>query len=191
MKNTIPILLSVLLSFLLMLQACSPWTKVYSEEEPGVNLYKYHTFNWLDNPSTKQGNNGAEWLTAGTQAKIRSAFEEQLNRYGFKPCTEKPDLLLHYHVVIKNEVLYVLDRSCEGQGGDVYGRCNRVRPIQYREGTLIIDFIDAKNGNQVWRGAVVGVLENMQASEVDARIKAAAEAIFKKFPEKPIPVSNR
>jgi len=31
------------------------------------------------------------------------------------------------------------------------------------------------------------VLENLRPEQADARIKAAAEAIFKKYPEKPIP----
>lgn len=168
---------------------CSPFTKVYSEIEPGINLTKYHTYNWLNNTSSKQGNSGPEWLSGSTQQKIRDAVEEQMSHYGFKPCDEKPDLVLHYHIVIKNEVLYVRDWSCNGlfdAPGD-YDRCNRVQPMHYREGTLILDFIDAKTGNQVWRGAAVGVLDNMRPEEADARIKAAAEAIFKKYPEKPIP----
>lgn len=178
--------LLVLLPALLFWAACSPWKKVYSEEEPGANLYKYHTFNWLDNQTTRLGNSGPEWLTAGTQSKIRAATEEQLARFGFKPCDENPDLMLHYHVVVKNEVLYVPDHTCNPRDEQIYARCNRVRPVQYREGTLIIDFIDTKNGNQVWRGAVVSGLENMGPKEADSMIKAAVEAIFKKFPERPI-----
>ena len=184
--------LSTLLSFFILLSAgvlvesCSPFTKVYSEEEPGVNLYKYHTFNWLSTETAQQGNNGPEWLTAVTQGKIRASVEEQLNRYGMKPCDEKPDLMIHYHVVIKNEVLYVYNWSCAMQGEGQYDRCNRVRPVQYREGTLIIDFIDTQNGTQIWRGVAIGVLTEMKPEEADERIKAAVEAIFKKYPDQPI-----
>lgn len=169
--------------------SCSPFTKVYSEEEPGVKLSKYHTFNWLDNTATKDGNSGPEWLPLASQAKIRTALEENLAHYGLKPCDEKPDLMLHYHVVVKNEILYVRDWSCGGvfEAPGQYDRCHRVQPVHYREGTLIVDFIDTKDGNQVWRGAAVGVLENLRPEEADARIKAAAAAIFSKYPEKPIP----
>lgn len=175
--------------FFLGMGSCSPFTKVYSEEEPGIKLSKYHTFHWLDNTSTKQGHSGPEWLSLATRDKIRSALEEQLSRYGLKPCDDKPDLMLHYHVVVKNEVMYVPDWSCEGvfERPGQYDRCHRVQPLHYREGTLIVDFIDTKDGNQVWRGAAVGVLDNIRPAEADARIKAAAEAIFTKYPEKPIP----
>ncbi|HAD13937.1 MAG TPA: hypothetical protein DCF33_16045 [Saprospirales bacterium] len=168
---------------------CSPFSKIYTEEEPGVNLSKYHTFNWLNNPEVKDGNSGPLWLSAGVQGKIRTSVEAQMSRYGFKPCDDKPDLMLHYHIVIKNEILYVRDWSCGGvfETPGNYDRCNRVQPVHYREGTLIIDFIDSRTGNQVWRGAAVGVLDNMKPEEADLRVHQAVEAIFRKFPEKPLP----
>lgn len=189
MKNIRLLPLIAIFATLFVLYGCSPFTKVYAEEEPGINLYRYHTYQWLDNASVKKGQSGPEWLTDATQEKIRSAMEAQMQRYGFKPCDQSPDLLLHYHVVIKNQVLYQHDWSCGGpsEGGVVQGRCNRVHPINYREGTLMIDFMDAKTGNQVWRGAAIGVLDQLHPEQVDARISAAAKAIFKKFPEKPLP----
>ena len=173
--------------FLLSIQACSPITKVYSEEEPGVNLYKYHTFQWLDNMTVSQGNNGPEWLNQRAENKIRSAVEDQLRRYAITPCTEKPDLILHYHVVIKNEVFFIRDWWCDEEIGGKYGRCHRIRPINYREGTLIIDFLDARTGEQVWRGAAVGVLEHLNPEQADARIEEAVRLIFGKFPGEPVP----
>ena len=187
MKKLLWTLSPALCAALFFLESCSPFGKVYSEEEPGINLYQYHTYNWSDNTSSAQGNQGPEWLNESTQGKIRAAVEAQMNRYGFQPCTEKPELALHYHVVIKNEVLFIHNWACIRQDGGISEQCNRVRPVQYHEGTLIIDFLDAATGHQVWRGAAVGGLENIQAADADARIKAAAQAIFKKFPEKPIP----
>ena len=191
MKKILYALVGLLLMVLFFfgLGSFSPFTKVYSEEEPGIKLSKYHTFNWLDNTTANQGNSGPEWIPAITQQKIRTALEEQLSRYGLKPCDEKPDLMLHYHIVVKSQVLYLPDWSCGGvfEAPGQYDRCHRVQAVHYREGTLIVDFIEAKDGNQVWRGAAVGVLENLRPEEADARIKAAAEAIFSKYPEKPIP----
>ncbi len=187
MKKLTWTLLPALFATLFIFESCSPFARVYSEEEPGVNLYQYHTYNWSDNTGSAQGNQGPEWLNESTQGKIRAGVEAQMSRYGFQPCTDKPDLVLHYHVVIKNEVLYMHNWACMRQDGGPFEPCNRVRAVQYQEGTLIIDFLDAKNGYQVWRGAAVGGLENIKAADADSRIKAATQAIFKKFPEKPIP----
>lgn len=172
---------------LLLAGACSPFIRVYSEVEPGINLYKYHTFNWLDNKTVSHGNEGPEWLSQRTQDKIRSSVESRMRTYALTLCEDKPDLLLHYHVVIKNEVFFIRDWWCDEEVGGQFGRCNRIQPVNYREGTLILDFIDARTGVQVWRGAAVGVLENLSPGEADARIDEAVRLIFSKFPEKPIP----
>lgn len=179
----------LIFSMLLLAAAsgCSPFIKVYSEEEPGVNLYKYHTFNWLDSMAVRTGNDIPEWLDQRAEDKIRSAVEARMRRYALTRCENKPDLMLHYHVVIKNEVFFIRDWWCDEEIGSQFGRCHRIRPVDYREGTLIIDFIDAHTGEQVWRGAAVGVLEKLTREQADARIEEAVRLIFEKFPEKPIP----
>ncbi len=185
MKNVLPFL--SIIAALLLAQGCAPAVRVYSEEEPGVNLYQYSTFDWLDNPVVARGNSGPEWLNKATEDDVRGAVEQQLGRYGMHLCQDNPDLMLHYHVVIKNEVLYVRDWWCDEENWRQYGHCNRVRPVQYREGTLIVDMIDAKTGEQVWRGAATGVLENMTPEQAEPRIYEAVRRIFKKFPQKPLP----
>ncbi len=171
----------------LLLAACTPFTKVYTEEEPGVNLYKYSTYNWLNMPGMGKGNNGPEWLTKRSEDAIRNTVEGQLRRFGFSPCQEAPDLMLHYHIVIKNEVLYIRDWWCDEETWRRQGHCHRIRPVNYMEGTLILDFIDAQTGNQVWRGAVNGAVENLPPDLLNARIQEAVREMFKKFPQKPIP----
>lgn len=193
MQKQFAFLLLSALALIIVLGSCSLSAKVYSEEEPGINLYKYHTYNWLENTTVEKGNSGPEWLTNSTQNNIRAEVETQMSRYGYKICTENPDLVLHYHVVIKNEVLYVQDWECAVQalpGEDRFARCNRVKPVHYREGSLILDFIDRQNSNQVWRGVVTDMLDNMTPDQVDARVKEAVRAIFKKFPEKPLPLAT-
>ena len=165
---------------------CSPFLKVYAETEPGINLYKYTTYSWLNTPSVAAGNNGPEWQSQRSQEKIRSSVEAQMERYGFKRCDTNPDLMLHYHVVVKNEVFFVRDQMCDEEDWIRYGRCNRVRPVNYQEGMLIIDLIDTKTGNQVWRGAALAVRENLTTEQAEARIQEAVRRIFTKFPQKPI-----
>jgi Domain of unknown function (DUF4136) len=170
-----------------LFSGCSPFIKVYSEEEPGINLYKYTTYRWLNMPTVTQGNSGPERLSKNSEKVIRTAVEDHMRRYGFSPCDGTPDLMLHYHVVIKNEVFYLRDTWCDEESWNQYGRCNRIRPVNYAEGTLILDFIDAKTGNQVWRGAVTGAVESLRPEEADARIREAVRLMFKKFPQQAIP----
>lgn len=163
----------------LLFTSCSPFAKVYSEEEPGINLSRYHLYRWAEDDA---GYKGPQTLSAALQAKIRAALETELALKGLQEDTARAELLLHYHVVLKNEILYVQDLACMVRGDNHYGICKPVRPVQYKEGTLILDMIDPTTKNQVWRGAAVSVLENLSVEAADARIKAAAKAIVKKYP---------
>ena len=182
---------AVVFAVLFIAGSCSPFIKVYAEEEPGVNLYQYSTYGWLENPATAQGNSGPEWQNQHTREKIRTAVEGELQRFGFHRCDTAPDLMLHYHVVVKNEVLYVRDQWCDEDNWSRYGHCNRIRPVQYQEGMLIVDLIDSKTGNQVWRGGAVAIRENLTTEESDARIAEAIQLIFNKFPQNAIPGKQR
>ena len=175
MKKTIW-LYSVIL-MLLTTVSCSPFIKVYSEEEPGVNLYKYHTFNWLDNMKVRDGNSGPEWLSQRAEEKIRSAVEDRMRRYAMTLCTEKPDLMLHYHVVIKNEVFFIRDWWCDEEIGSQFGRCHRIKPVDYREGTLILDFIDAHTAE---REGLINYA--VPPEELDGAVQRLTDAIVAKSP---------
>ncbi len=181
MKFALPLFAALLLS--LFGTGCASY-HVYSETEPGVNFYKYRTYNWLNTKYVQRGNGGPEWLNERVENKIRSAVESHMNRFGFKPCEEQPDLMLHFHVVIRNEVFYFHDWWCDEDNGTNLGRCHRLRPVNYQEGTLLIDIIDGKTGQQVWRGAASNVVEYLTPEQTDARVEEAIRLIFEKFPGK-------
>lgn len=165
----------------LAITACSPIIRVYSEEEPGVHLRKYRTYAWLDNVRVEKDDIPFP-LRPETENAIRQAVDGQMERLGFKRCGEEPDLMLHYHVMIKDQEVYFQDWWCDDEEWHKYGRCHRIRQTNYREGTLIIDLIDTQSGNQVWRGAAVGVLEQVPPVDIPARIGRAVTAIFQRFP---------
>lgn len=171
----------IFLTALFALQ-CSPLLRVYSEEEPGVNLRRFRTYEWLDNASLEKDDIPV-LLSAGTEHAIRAATDGQMTARGYKRCDNEPDLMLHYHVLIKDQELYFQDWWCDDEAWHKYGRCQRIRKINYQEGTLIIDMIETQNGNQVWRGVAVGVLEQIPPDAIQKRIEQAVQAIYKKFPE--------
>ncbi|MBL7828718.1 MAG: DUF4136 domain-containing protein [Saprospiraceae bacterium] len=177
--KTIPLLIS--LTSVVLFSACSSLIKVYSEYEPGVNLFRYHTYEWR--ADTIPGGSNI-YLSQSTSEQIRAAVDAELTTYGYKICTDQPDLLLHFHVVVENKVYYQHDWNCGDEGRAGYGMCHRVKPAYLREGTLMVDLIDVKNGNQVWRGVAVGILENVTPETRNKMIKSAVQQIFKKFPEK-------
>lgn len=167
---------------LLLAGGCSPFSKVYSEEEPGVNLRKYRTYEWLDIMSVEKDNIPAI-PNKKVDETIRTGVDANMTTLGYKLVKVDPDLRIHYHIIIKNEQMVYQGWQCSDVEWHKYGRCQRLQTMKYREGTLIVDFLDAQNSNQVWRGVASRVLENgLTEVQKKARIEEAIQAIFKKFP---------
>ncbi len=169
------------------LGSCHSWIKVYSEKEPDTGLYPYYSYAWSEPDLTPPNEPKSYPLSRHAQDRIHQAVDAQMQRFGFQPFSVEPDLLLHYHVVIENKLYYQHEWQCIDPEAQRLGSCNRVRPVYFREGTLILDFMDAKTGRQVWRGVAVGTVENYTPQQWDAEIDEAIRLIFKKLPLSPVP----
>jgi hypothetical protein len=55
--------------------------------------------------------------------------------------------------------------------------------VSYREGSLIIDIMDEKSKNLIWRGWAVAPIDRTYPPEqADKLINLAIEKVFRKFP---------
>ena len=106
--------------------------------------------------------------------RIKSAMESQLNLNGFRMQTEKPDFIVAYYVTTRNK-LNVQDYS---YGPPRWFGSRDIRVNQYQEGTLMVDFIDTKTNQVVWRGRASGTLE---LKGVDKKISKSVEKLVKQF----------
>jgi hypothetical protein len=59
---------------------------------------------------------------------------------------------------------------------------NQMDVYQYREGTLIIDLMDANNNNLIWRGWGTAILDNGDIDLTEEKINHAVYKILKEFP---------
>jgi hypothetical protein len=60
-------------------------------------------------------------------------------------------------------------------GSDVY-------TVQYTEGTLNVDLIDARTMQMVWEGVTVGEIKQKHLKDREATINKAVSNIFTKYP---------
>lgn len=185
MKSNFPIGIPLLAFALFTFSGCASLIKTYSEEEPGVNLSQYYTYDWLKNNETPPGEPAQYPLSRHADGQIRNATDAQMQYYGYQRGEVEPDLLLHYHVVVANRVYLQHDWNCGYSETTQNSACHHVQPVYFREGTLIIDFMDTRTGRQVWRGVAVGTVENYAPAQWDAEIAHTIRQIFKKFPLKP------
>jgi hypothetical protein len=106
--------------------------------------------------------------------RIRTGLETQLRANGFRMQTETPDFMIAYYVTSKDR-LNVQDYSF---GPPRLWGSRDIRVNQYAEGTLMVDFIDVKTNQVVWRGRATGALE---LKDVDKKITKSTEKLVKQF----------
>ena len=90
---------------------------------------------------------------------VESAIEEQLIRKGYKRVTQNPDLIVTYFARVKN--LQKANTTSVAVGGSTGGYSSRfgysvgasnTKYIDCKEGTLIVDLVDAGKNLLVWEG---------------------------------------
>jgi len=106
--------------------------------------------------------------------RIRTGLESQLRLNGFRMETETPDFVIAYYVTSKQR-LNVQDYSYGPPR--LWGRTD-IRVNQYAEGTLMVDFIDVRTNQVVWRGRATGALE---LKNIDKNISKSTEKLVKHF----------
>ncbi len=115
-------------------------------------------------------------LSADTlnDGRIRTGLESQLIANGFHMETDKADFVIAYYVKTKNK-LSVQDY---GYGPPRWFGGRDIRVNQDTEGTLMVDFIDARTNQVVWRGRAVGTLD---MKGVEKKISKSTEKLVKQF----------
>ncbi|HKU72797.1 MAG TPA: DUF4136 domain-containing protein [Pyrinomonadaceae bacterium] len=106
--------------------------------------------------------------------RIRTGLESQLIANGFRSETVKADFVIAYYVTTKNK-LSVQDY---GYGPPRWFGGRNIRVDQYSEGTLMVDFIDTRTNQVIWRGRASGTLE---MKGVDKKISKSTEKLVKQF----------
>ncbi|TAK59968.1 DUF4136 domain-containing protein [Methylobacter sp.] len=165
----------------LFLTACST-VSVTTDFDHLASFSQYHTYA-LAPDTAKLG------LSPSSEAALREALRTNLARHGVSETSENADLHVVPHVSTKEkQVVYQssdwdYDGMAYGYGryGMWAGAPRTYTDIsQYTEGTLILDFVDAKTQKLVFRGTGTGTVSDPQTNA--ERIREAVEKIVKDFP---------
>jgi len=157
-------------SFLLGLIGCSP-IHVRTDYDREVDFSFYKTFKWMPIPKKKR----QRMVKPGSllDVRIRRAVERELEAKGYVVKKSGPaDALLAYHVGVQDRI----DVTRYGYG--YWGR--RVHVHRYKEGSIIIDIVDAQEKQLIWRGAAQGVVGH--PGQDPEKIDEAMAKVFEKYP---------
>ncbi len=174
----------------IVLAGCS--TSSHVEVAQGVNFSKYKTFGWAnDNNSGKDGRADNDIV----DNNIKNSISAELEKKGWRETDQRPDVLLDYNVTVakavkkETEPVYNYPYSGYFYSPWRHRRMYFYNPgffagyhtynVPFKEGTLTVNMIDAKNNKLIWQGWASGDVSSKNVTTKEA--KNDVKSIFKKF----------
>ncbi len=156
----------------------SPIT-VEADYEPGTDFKQFKTWNWVPQPQMP----GHDPRTGDLELTkiIQEAVGGEMFSRGFKRADSEYDLIANFHVALNTIDQDYINEYYKGEYPqykmDMTG--TKDDKEMWSEGTLILFFFDAKDGQLVWRGsAQAEVTEGASLKQRDARVKRAIKMMF-------------
>lgn len=151
---------------------------VSSHLEPGTDFTTFRTWDWgvadaLPTGDPRLDNN------AIFKDYLEGVLEKSLAERGLQRAAPgaKADLLVHYHASVNQRVLVNENEGCRGDN------C-RPSVIEYEQGTLVIDVMNAMTEKLVWRGwaqdSVQGIIDNQDV--LDRKVDEAIRKMLAQMP---------
>lgn len=196
MKNTFS---AVLLLLIGLLASCS--SPVAVQQKPGVDFSQYRTYDWAKTDVKSADSNNPIYKSSLNDQEIQGAINSELAKRGIRQVqgTAKPDFYLTYHLYIEEAERTVANPPAVGYAypyafsyrgaylpinyGYFYSSPfynTGYRTETYQEGTMILDFVDARTNNLVWRGSVADAVNN--PARLGTEFAKSAKDILDKFP---------
>ena len=196
MKTTLQAALLLLIG---LLSACSPAVTV--QQKPGVDFSKYHTYDWAKTEVKSADSKNPIYKSTLNDEIIQNAIRSEMDKRGIRQAQgrTKPDFYLTYHLYIEEAERTVANPPAPGYAYPYFmSYRGRFLPINYgyfysspyyntgyrtetyQEGTMILDFVDARTHNLVWRGSVADPVGN--PANIGSEFAKAAKEILDKFP---------
>jgi hypothetical protein len=167
----------------LVASACVSGPQIRVDMDASANMKAYRTFAFFDPVSTDSAAYGSI-----LSSRLKAATRAQLEKNGYTYSTNEPDLRVNFFLKIVNKQQIQSTGGYYGYRQGYYGTWTGypyVETIDYREGTLNVDLIDAKRKQLVWQGVAEGeVSEESQRNPGPAIDKVIAQ-IFSNFPHPP------
>ncbi len=173
MKRNLLVALSATV-FLAVLAGCST-LKTSVDYDRSANFSTYKTFSWRDSGEIRNS------LMA---KRIENAVAAELAKKGLTQASgEDADLWVVAHPRLSKETQITSYNSGWGYGWRYRGGVSTARVEQIPVGTLIVDLVDAKQKELVWRGTASDTLKPEASPE--EREKALAKAVAEMFAKYP------
>jgi hypothetical protein len=163
-----PIKLCSILGLSLWLTACqTPPLHVYSVLKEGVDLSKYQSFTI---PAV--GNVDSKYYDYINKAIIKNLSDKSYQ------LSEQADLIVRYSLKLKTDEQVKMESISEQGNIHTYASMEAIF-----EAVMLVNIIDTKSKNVIWKAATTRDLKSVNLREVDQeRVDRSIEELFESFP---------
>jgi len=181
--------LGIAVFFIVFAAGCAT-VSVDADYDTKSNFSNLKTYSWVQ--ATQPATGDARIDNSLLDSRVRSAVDQSLKARGYVKTSEvNPDFLVGYLAGIeeKTDVTTINRPSTAGMMGGYYSSAyfaysnSETFVTQYQEGSLLIDIVNPKTKELMWRGTgKATVLENAKPEKREKRISEGVAKILAQFP---------
>lgn len=181
--------------FTLLLIGCGP--KVDTNKKTSRDLSNYSSYSFLPNQDTIKN---SDYDNAYVNEIVIDEINQNMKEENYRLERNQPDLLVYYHLMFDEEMAvnaspvytnysyyrpgYYVGPYYRNYAYNNYFTVPRVagtgiEQIPYKEGTIVIDLIDRRTNEIVWRGKANDVVD---PANLDSELRSYIDAIFEQYP---------
>jgi hypothetical protein len=160
--------------------SCASIYGVQHDYDKHVDFTNLKTYDWM--PIPEKAN-----INPLSVERVKKAVNAELHVKGLTMTSNNPDFFIAEHLGKKDKVKvtnwgYGYGLGDRYGGGEYWGP-RGVDTYQYEEGSLILDFVDAKSKKMIWRGVAKAQIDDTNTPEKSEKlINEAVQEILKNFP---------
>ncbi|HSF52300.1 MAG TPA: DUF4136 domain-containing protein [Algoriphagus sp.] len=158
--------------------------QTYTDKNVDVNLSEYQTYEWVFSKETIPENHviidGSLMLLYNNMSAnkhVKDAIDTQMEAKGFSHDPNNPDMLINFQILENPTELrtYTMTNGQNYLGFGPKSMSSKMVPV--KAGTVIVNFIDAETGSQVWQGFASGAFDVTDMKDV-SNLEAKVIALF-------------
>ncbi|MFC1682687.1 DUF4136 domain-containing protein [Candidatus Zixiibacteriota bacterium] len=171
-RVSLPLAIAVLAGIV----ACSTM-RVATDYDQDADFSQYRTYRWIPHKPTVSPRRLLDHTL--TEKRIKSSVESALAVKGIaRAMDQEPDFFIVFHIGAQNMVDVNTYGYRYGPRGRRWGR--HVDVQRYKEGTLILDFVDRQSKQLFWRGTAADAI--YRPEDLEEKLNEAVGKILEEFP---------
>jgi hypothetical protein len=174
---------------IIVISGCSSTVKVTTDYDKTVDFTKYKTFSFYKMKVTDN-------ISQLNQERIIRSIKNEMVKKGFTQNDDAPDILVNATAILQDK--QSISTNTYGYGGYYrpygwgggYGGASSINVYEYKDGSIIIDIINAASQKLIWQG--IGNKEiDTPSKNPDVDIANAVAKIMYSFPPVEITKTNK